>query len=114
MAELTLQEQIAALTAQNAALTAAVMGTKKALGAVSYEISEKTGCIIIRNLNGSRFPINMHADQAARLVADVDNFKAFLATNKARFDAQQHHRAVARRVAVRRACCERSLNLRLG
>ena len=100
MAELTLQEQIAALTAQNAALTAVVMGTKKALGAPVYKVSEKTGCISIYNLNGSRFPINMHADQAQRLIADVDNFKAFLATNSARFEAQQAARAVAKLAKV--------------
>ena len=96
MAELSLQEQIAVLQAQNAALTAAVMGVKKPLGAPEYKISEKTGCISIYNLNGSRFPINMHADQAARLIADVANFQAFLDANKARFEAQQAARSAAK------------------
>lgn len=96
MAELTLQEQIAALRAENEGLKSAVLGTKKALGAVSYEISDKSGCIIIRNLNGSRFPVNMHADQATRLVADVDNLKKFLADNSARFEAQQAARQAAK------------------
>jgi len=51
-------------------------------------------------LNNSRFPVNMHADQAARLVADVDNFKAFLSANAPRFEAQQAARSAARLAKV--------------
>ena len=75
---MTLEQQIAALKAENEALKAG----HKAL--VTLKISDK-GCISMYGL-GSRFPVTLYRKQWNILLSRVEEIKAFLEANKTQLD----------------------------
>ncbi len=48
---------------------------------ISYKVSEK-GAVSIYGMG--RFPITMYIGQADRLLADIENFKAFIEANRSK------------------------------
>lgn len=79
---MTIEEQLAALQAENAALK-----TKMEKAAtLSLKVSEKGAC----SLYGvGRFPVTLYATQWARVLGYADTIKAFLETNKSKLATKE-------------------------
>jgi len=93
MAELTLQEQIAKLTAENNALKA-----DKADRKLSFKVSEK-GAVSVYGLS-ARFPVSLYGSQWDTLIANVPALKAFIDANRARLSTIEQKRAAVAAATV--------------
>jgi hypothetical protein len=73
-----LQARLAALTAQNAELSAKLASR---LGKITIKMSSKGG-VSVYGLQ--RFPVTLYGEQWDRLLAESANIKAFMDANRAR------------------------------
>lgn len=74
---MTVEEQLAALQAENAKLKAAAEAKKNV--PLSYKVSEK-GAVSVYGLG--RFPVTLYSQQMNRLLDHADEIRAFMAANQ--------------------------------